>query len=101
MEPVQGLLAPSSSGRRVQRRVIPALAGAGHRRGAGGVVPVPGQEILGQLGLGLERFGPESGRGPVELLPITELSETDRFDRIAGLEFAGDDCREPRSQGCL
>ena len=66
----QRVLAASSSG----GSSLPSPR-SGQCRGAGGVVAVLDLHVVGQLRLGLEGLGPESGRGGVEFFVVTELGE--------------------------
>ena len=62
------------------------MTAASQGGGAGGVEPVTGAEVLGQLGCGCERLGIEaSGRGVV-LLDQTEFRQV-RQSAAAGLSF--------------
>ena len=62
LEPVEGLL-PQFGPRCVGGgRVVLALAGGGQRRGAGGVVAVPGLAVVAELRVGPQGARPRAGR---------------------------------------
>ena len=78
-------------------RVV-ALTAAGQGGGAGGVEPVPGAEVLGQLGCGCERLGIEAcGRGVV-VLDETEFRQVKAVGG-GGLVLSLDDGGETTFQG--
>ena len=74
-QPVSRLFAQSRTLRLAEPGRVVAMTAAGQGGGAGGVEPVTGAEVLGQLGCGCERLGIEaSGRGVV-LLDETEFRQ--------------------------
>ena len=76
-QPVSRLFAQSRPLRLPEPGRVVAMTAAGQGGGAGGVEPVAGAEVLGQLGCGRERLGIEaSGRGVV-LLDETEFRQVE------------------------
>jgi hypothetical protein len=67
-EPVERLPAQANPLLAVEVRGVLALAAAGPRRGAGGVVAVAGTQVVRPPGLGREGLAKKAGGGSVELL---------------------------------
>ena len=97
-QPVARLFAQPRPLRLPEPGRVVALTAAGQGGGAGGVEPVPGAEVLGQLGCGRERLGIEaSGRGVV-LLNETEFRQVEAVGG-GGLVLSLDDGGETTFQG--
>ena len=83
-EPVEGLLPQARSLLVVELGRVLALAGGGQRGEAGGVVAVPGLQVVGQLGVGGEGGGVQAGRRRVELLALADTGQTQAFLGVLG-----------------
>ena len=82
-------LAQACRSRVVELGGVLALAGGGQRGEAGGVVAVPGFQVVGQLGVGGEGGGVQAGRGVMELLGLADTGQANTLSSLAlsGLEL--------------
>ena len=87
-EPVAGLTPQARPLLVVELGCVLAVAGSGQRCVAGGVVAVPGPEVVGQLGVGREGGGVQLGGLLVELLAMADIGQTQAFLGVTGLEIA-------------
>jgi hypothetical protein len=83
-EPVEALLPQADSFLVVELGCVLALAGGGQRGKAGGVVMVPGPEVVGRLGISRECVGVLARCGVVQLLRLADLGQPEAFRIVIG-----------------
>ena len=82
----------------IERRLILALPGGGQDRAQGGGIAVLGLAVVTELGIALQRLGPEAGGGAKSSVG-GELGEAQALGVVVGLVLAPKHGRKPLRQG--
>src|SRR5262249_3124880 len=97
-KPLQGLAAEVGTLLAFELVSVLALAAAGQRGSAGGVITVAGLEVGGQPGVDSGGGGGQLGEGGGTVLKVTNLEEADPFALVGRLNLAREDIRKFRLQ---